>query len=38
MIRAVKISDAQNILDIYNHYVLNTVVTFDIGGIVTGCF
>lgn len=30
MIRAVKISDAQNILDIYNHYVLNTVVTFDI--------
>ncbi|GGK17279.1 N-acetyltransferase [Yeosuana aromativorans] len=30
MIRSVKISDAQSILDIYNHYVLNTVVTFDL--------
>jgi phosphinothricin acetyltransferase len=30
MIRPVKISDAQSILDIYNHYVLNTVVTFDL--------
>ena len=30
MIRSVRLSDAQSILDIYNHYVLNTVVTFDL--------
>lgn len=30
MIRSVTISDAQDILDIYNYYVLNTAVTFDI--------
>ncbi|WP_445955144.1 GNAT family N-acetyltransferase [Yeosuana sp.] len=30
MIRNVQISDAQQILDIYNYYVVNTVITFDI--------
>ena len=30
MIRAFKISDTQQLLDIYNYYVLNSVVTFDI--------
>lgn len=30
MIRPVHISDSQALLDIYNYYVLNTVVTFDI--------
>lgn len=29
MIRKVTIEDAQQLVDIYNHYVLNTVVTFD---------
>ncbi|WP_308992620.1 N-acetyltransferase family protein [Mariniflexile litorale] len=29
MIRPVKMKDAQQLVDIYNHYVLNTVVTFD---------
>lgn len=29
MIRPVTIEDAQQLVDIYNHYVLNTVVTFD---------
>jgi phosphinothricin acetyltransferase len=30
MIRPVAISDAQTLLNIYNYYVLNTVVTFDL--------
>ena len=30
MIRRVKLSDAQSIVDIYNYYVLNTAITFDI--------
>ena len=30
MIRSVKLEDAQNILNIYNYYVTNTVVTFDL--------
>lgn len=30
MIRRVQISDAQTLLDIYNYYVLKTVVTFDL--------
>lgn len=30
MIRPVNISDAQSLLDIYNHYVLHTAVTFDL--------
>ncbi|WP_242206312.1 GNAT family N-acetyltransferase [Aestuariivivens insulae] len=30
MIRPVHINDAQDLLDIYNYYVLNTAVTFDI--------
>lgn len=30
MIRSVHISDSKVLLDIYNYYVLNTVVTFDI--------
>ncbi|AOW22005.1 GNAT family N-acetyltransferase [Urechidicola croceus] len=29
MIRKVKISDAKEIVDIYNYYVLNSIVTFD---------
>jgi phosphinothricin acetyltransferase len=29
MIRSVRIGDAQQLVDIYNFYVLNTVVTFD---------
>ena len=29
MIRKVRIEDAQQLVDIYNYYVLNTVVTFD---------
>lgn len=29
MIRNVRIEDAQQLVDIYNYYVLNTVVTFD---------
>lgn len=29
MIREVRIEDAQQLVDIYNYYVLNTVVTFD---------
>ena len=29
MIRKVRIEDAQQLVDIYNFYVLNTVVTFD---------
>ena len=29
MIREVKIEDAKQLVDIYNYYVLNTVVTFD---------
>ena len=29
MIRQVRIEDAQQLVDIYNYYVLNTVVTFD---------
>ena len=29
MIRAVTIEDAQELVDIYNYYVLNTIVTFD---------
>jgi len=30
MIRNVQIEDAQQLLDIYNYYVVNTVVTFDL--------
>lgn len=30
MIRPVKLSDAQKLLDIYNYYVVNTAVTFDL--------
>lgn len=30
MIRNVQIEDAQELLDIYNYYVVNTVVTFDL--------
>ena len=30
MIRAVHLDDAQELVDIYNYYVLNTVVTFDV--------
>ncbi|OEK08878.1 phosphinothricin acetyltransferase [Flavivirga aquatica] len=30
MIRSVSIGDTQALLDIYNYYVLNTVVTFDV--------
>lgn len=30
MLRNVQISDAQQIIDIYNYYVVNTVVTFDL--------
>lgn len=29
MIRPVRIEDAQQLVDIYNYYVLNTIVTFD---------
>lgn len=38
MIRNVKINDAKAICDIYNHYVKNTIVTFDIEPLTTQNF
>lgn len=30
MIRSVRISDAKDIVDIYNYYILNTNITFEL--------
>lgn len=38
MIRPVKLSDAQTLLDIYNYYVLNTVATFDLEALSLNTF
>ena len=38
MIRPLHINDAQELLDIYNYYVLNTTVTFDIEALTIEIF
>jgi L-amino acid N-acyltransferase YncA len=38
MIRNVHINDAQQLLDIYNYYVINTVVTFDLEALLLDVF
>lgn len=38
MVRPFKIEDIQQLLDIYNYYVLNTVVTFDIEPLIFETF
>ena len=38
MIRNVQIEDAQELLDIYNYYVLNTVITFDLEALSLDAF
>jgi len=38
MIRNVTINDAQQLLDIYNYYVVNTVVTFDLEALTLDMF
>ncbi|MFH4964337.1 N-acetyltransferase family protein [Gaetbulibacter sp. M235] len=38
MIRNVHINDAQKLLDIYNYYVVNTVVTFDLEALSLDAF
>ena len=36
MIRNVKVEDAKEIVDIYNHYILNTNVTFEVEALASG--
>ena len=38
MIRNVQIEDAQELLDIYNYYVINTVITFDLEALSLDAF
>ena len=38
MIRNVQIEDAQELLDIYNYYVVNTVITFDLEALSLDAF
>ena len=38
MIRNVQIEDAQQLLDIYNYYVVNTVITFDLEALSLDAF
>ncbi len=38
MIRNVQIEDAQQLLDIYNYYVVNTVITFDLEALTIDIF
>ena len=38
MIRNVQIEDAQELLDIYNYYVVNTVITFDLEALSVDAF